>query len=77
MITLFLDRNYRPRASHSPYLHDLASSDFWFFAYLKGALQGSSFDEPGETDETDELLSAIQKILMRVDHETLRAVFEE
>jgi hypothetical protein len=46
-------------------------SDFWLFEYLKGVLQGSSFDEP------DDFLSAIQKILREIICETLNAVFEE
>jgi hypothetical protein len=49
-------------------------SDFWLFEYLKRVLQGSSFDEP---DESDELLSAIPEILSGVDRETLNAVFQE
>jgi hypothetical protein len=46
-------------------------SDFWRFGYLKGVLQGSSFDEP------DELLSSIQAILRGVDRKTLDAIFQE
>jgi hypothetical protein len=48
--------------------------DFWLFTYLKGVLQGSSFDEP---DESDELLSAIQEILKGIGRETLDAGFQE
>jgi hypothetical protein len=46
-------------------------SDLWLFGYLKGVPQGSSLDE------RDELLSAIQEILSRIDHETLDVVFQE
>jgi hypothetical protein len=49
-------------------------SDFWLFGYLKGVLQGSSFDEP---DEPDELLFAIQEILTGLYCETLDAGFQE
>jgi hypothetical protein len=49
----------------------LAPSNFWLFGYLKGVLQGISFDE------SDELLSTIQEILKGVDHETLDGVFQE
>jgi hypothetical protein len=70
-VILFLDNNYIRRASHHHYFSDLTLSDFWIFGYLKGMLQGSSFDEP------DELLSAIQKILSEVDCETLDEVFQK
>jgi hypothetical protein len=46
-------------------------SDFWIFGYLKGVLQGSSFNEP------DELLSAIQAILTGIDRKTLDTLFQE
>jgi hypothetical protein len=49
-------------------------SHLWIFAYLKGVLQGSSFDEP---DERDELLSGVQENLKGVDRELLDAVFQE
>jgi hypothetical protein len=70
-VAQFLDHNSLHRAFHPPYSLDLAPSDFWRFGYLKGVLQGSSFDEP------DELLSSIQPILRGVDRETLDAVFQE
>jgi hypothetical protein len=55
---VFLVRQFRP-------------SNFWLFGYLKGGLQGSSFDE------RDEVLSTIQEILRGVDPETLHAIFQE
>jgi hypothetical protein len=55
--TLFLDRNSLRRAAHLLYSPDLASLGFLLFEYLKGVLQGSSFDE------SDEFLSVIQEIL--------------
>jgi hypothetical protein len=70
-VTQFLDHNVRRQAPHSSDSPDLTLSDFWIFEYLKGVLQGSSFDE------SDELLSPIHKILRGVDRETLDAVFQE
>jgi hypothetical protein len=72
--TLLLDHNSLRRAVHPPYSLDLAPSDFWLFAYLKEVVQRSSFGEP---DESHEVLSAIQDILRKIDHETLDAVFQE
>jgi hypothetical protein len=46
-------------------------SDFSLFGYLKGVLQGNSFDEPAE------LLSAIQDILRGGNREILNAAFQE
>jgi hypothetical protein len=48
--------------------------DFWLFGYLKGVLQGNSFDE---SEEFDELLSGIEKILRGISPETLASVFQE
>jgi hypothetical protein len=45
--------------------------EFWIFAYLKGMFQRNSFDT------SDRLLSTIQKISMRVDRESLDAIFQE
>jgi hypothetical protein len=73
-VTQLLDHNSRRRAHHHPYSPDLVASDFWLFAYLKGVLQGSSFDKP---DESDELLFAIEKNLRGVDCEILDTVFQE
>jgi histone-lysine N-methyltransferase SETMAR len=70
-VSQFLDHNSLRRALHSPYSSDLVPSSFWLFRYLKGVLQGSSFDE------TDELWSAIQEILNGVSRETLDVVFQE
>jgi hypothetical protein len=69
--SLFLDHNSLRQAHHPPHCPDLAPSGFWLFGPLKGAFQGSSLDE------SDELLSFIQEISKRVDHETLNAVFQE
>jgi hypothetical protein len=53
-VALFFDHNSLRRASHPPYSPDMVLSDFWLFGYLKGVLQGSSFDERYEPDELDE-----------------------
>jgi hypothetical protein len=70
-VTQVFDHKSLRRARYPPYWPDLAPSDFWLFKYLKGVLQGRSFDEP------DELLSVLPGILRKVDRETLDAVFQE
>jgi hypothetical protein len=68
--TQFLDHNSLRPAPHPPYSPDLASSDFYLFAYLKAMFQGSSFDGPGA------VLSAIQAVLRVIDRETMHVVFQ-
>jgi hypothetical protein len=60
----------RPTTSSSSFAR-FDPSDFWLFRYLKGVLQGNSFDE------SDELFSTIQNMLRRVVRETLDLVFQE
>jgi hypothetical protein len=70
-VAQFLDHNSLRRALHAPDSSDLAPFKFWLFGYLKGVLQGSSFDK------ADELLLAIQEMLSGFDRESLDAIFQE
>jgi hypothetical protein len=57
--------------SHSPYLPDLAPSDFYFFGYVKRCLAGLSFED------ADQLLAAVEGVLEGIEPVTLQAVFLE
>jgi hypothetical protein len=57
------------RVPHPPYSPDLASSDFYFFGYIKQLLLGCEF-----TDR-DSLLQGIRDILEGIEKATLEGVF--
>jgi hypothetical protein len=63
--------NSLKRASHPPYSHDLASSDFYLFGYVKHQLEGREFTEGVE------LVSPISEILSQIATDALVDVFDD
>jgi hypothetical protein len=59
------------QALHLPYLPDLAPSDFYLFGYLKGRLQGQTFEDG------DRLFDAIMTLTATIEKVTLERVFLE
>jgi hypothetical protein len=66
----FLEANNMTKAPHTPYLLDLAASDF-LFGNVKSELSGYYFDS------ADHLLTAIHHILDGYDRPTLINIFEK
>jgi transposase len=58
-------------APHPPYSPDRAPSDFFFFAYVKRALQGPEFQT------VEELLAAVVGTLNAIPTETLISTFHD
>jgi hypothetical protein len=63
--------NRMKQAPHSPYLSDLAPSEFFLFGYVKGKLMGYRAEIPSE------LLVCIRVILAEMPREILNAVLLE
>ena len=59
------------RAPQPPYSPDIDPSDFFLFGYVKGKLRGCVFTS------LDERKEKIYEILISIDHETLKKVFDE
>ena len=67
----YLESHEMEKAPQPPFSPDIAPSDFFLFGYMKGLLEGRSFDSP------DELFAAIDEILNEISEETLLKVFSE
>jgi hypothetical protein len=67
----YIGLNRIKQASHPPYSPDLASSDLFFFGYVRGKLMEYRAETPSE------LLVCIRVILAEIPRETLNAVFLE
>ena len=67
----YLEENRVKKDPHPPFLHDVASSDFFLFGYVKSKINGLHNDSP------EELLDTIKVILDEIPQETLFKVFDE
>jgi hypothetical protein len=65
----YFTENRMKRASHSPYSHDLAPLDFYFFEDVKRYLAGVSFED------ADQLLAAVEGVLQGIEKVTLQSGF--
>jgi hypothetical protein len=61
--------NSLPTVRHSPYIHDLALSDFWFFGHTKISVAGRAFID------VDKLLEAAVEFLNEIQPFELRPAF--
>jgi hypothetical protein len=66
----FCEENGPRLAPHLPYSHDLASSDFFLFGYVKKRFKGMVFPS------YEELLDEIDEVVTGIESETLTTVFE-
>jgi hypothetical protein len=64
-----MQQNAMKRVPHPAYSHDMATSDFYLFGYIKQLLLGCEF-----TDR-DSLLQGVRDILVGIEKATLEGVF--